>query len=502
MDLFLQKTIDNIRHGKRPSGRTIEKITLDNDIISMFPFTTNLHQICYMLAHNVKQPPKCEHCKTKYASFKSISKGFGKYCSTDCYSSHLSSYNKENNSIKNKARSKKILASKKQILEDAKEYYTNNPVKISDVAEKFNLSYSTLRTFLNKNNVVKYTNQSLFKTENFLAQTDERITDIDFLRKCSEDGLSLKEVGKKLNVCPNTVRLYALKHNIKFHSHSKYEKEILSFIQKYDNTADKSRRIIAPYEIDIYSPKYNFGIEIHGEYWHSEDKVKNTYHLKKQSLAEQNNVKLIQIFSYEWETKEHIIKSMIGSFLGINEKVYARKLTFKEIDKADAKTFFEDNHLQGWLKCQVVFGLVDDFGEIMSAVSFGKPRYDKTCDYELLRFCNKLHTNVVGGFSKLMKNSQRQLNFKSIITYSHRRLFTGEVYRSANFMKVKENRPGYFWYNIKTGKILTRYKTQKHKLNTIKSEIEYMKSLGYRRVFDCGQLIYKYPMYYHRSLVS
>lgn len=501
MDLFLQKTIENIRHGRRPSGRTIEKINLSDDVLSMFPSISNIHQICYMLAHDMKHPPKCSHCKTKYASFKNIKKGFGKYCSSDCYSSHLSLQNKKNNHIRNKNRSKSLALSREQTLISAKEYYMNNPVKISGVAEKYKLPYSTIRDFLNKNNAVKYTNQSLFKTENFLSHTDERLNNIDFLRECSEKGLSLKEVGDELCVCANTVRIYALKYGIKFHSHSKYEKEILSFIQNYDASADKSRRIISPYEIDIFSPKYNFGIEIHGEFWHCEDKVRNTYHLKKQSLAEQNNVRLLQIFSHEWETKETIIKSMIGSFLGINKRVYARKLTFKEIDKSTARSFFDNNHLQGWLKCHIVFGLVDEFGELISAISFGKPRYDKTCDFELLRFCNKINTNVIGGFSKLISNSQKHLNFNSLITYSHRRLFTGSVYEKANFVKVRETRPGYFWYNIRSGKILTRYKTQKHKLNTTKSEIDYMKSLGYRRVFDCGQLIYKYSMK-DRSIVS
>jgi len=376
----------------------------------------------------------------------------------------------------------------------AKEYYINNDVKISDVAIKFSLPYYTIRKYLHDNGYTKKSNQSLHKTKNFTKNVDDRLFNKEYLLKCSKEKKSLRDVAKTLGVSPNTIRLYALKHNIKFDSDSQAERELLNFILQFDSCAGKTRQIIKPYEIDVFSSKYNLGIELHGEYWHCEDNVDIQYHLNKHKNAESKDIRLIQIYLHEWLDKKHILESMIMANIGKSKRIFARKLKFVELDKNDAKIFFEDNHLQGWLKCKFVYGLVDNDNTIYTAISFGKSRFHQECDYELLRYCNRLNYNVIGGFTKLMVNSQKILGYKSIVTYSHRRLFTGKVYEKFGFQKVNETRPGYFWYNTKTKDIKTRYSTQKHKLNTNMSEIEYMKSIGYRRVFDCGQNVYKYNM--------
>lgn len=124
----------------------------------------------------------------------------------------------------------------------------------------------------------------------------------------------------------------------------------------------------------------------------------------------------------------------------------------------------------------------------MSAISFGIPRYNKNYELELLRFCNKLNINVVGGFSKLFQNSIKQLNVNSIISYCDRRLFNGKIYELVQFKHLSNTAPSYFWY--KGYEIKSRYQTQKHKLNTDMTENQYMKSEGYNKVFDCGQKVY------------
>jgi DNA-binding transcriptional MerR regulator len=435
-----------------------------------------------------RQVPLCRECNINEVSF-SRQRGFTTFCSVKC---SLKYNNRNNNAVKNKKRSEKVNQERLEVLETAAQYYVDNTIKISDVSRMFSLPYSALRTYLSKNNLIKKSNQHIFKTKKFMDTVDERLVDEQFLKQCRDSGLSLKDVAKMLNVAPNTVRLYALEKNVRFDSETEAEREVLEFLKQYDPDTQKTRKVIKPYEIDVYSSKYNLGIEIHGEFWHNEDRAPIQYHLSKQKMAENNNIKLMQIYLYEWVAKKTILQSMILSNLGISHKVHARKLKFTKLDKKEAKSFFENNHLQGWLKCSHVFGLVDNNNEIMSAISFGKSRFDKSCDFELLRFCNKLGHNIVGGFSRLMVNAEKELNFSSIITYSHRRMFSGRVYEVYGFEKIKATRPGYFWYNIKNKNIIQRYSTQKHKLKTHLSEIEYMKMLDYRRVFDCGQFVYKY----------
>jgi hypothetical protein len=489
MNIYIEKIVESIKNSKKPSGKVVKQITLDEELMIKYKCDDAL-TICYMIAKNIESIPLCECCNNK-VSFKSTNKGFAKFCSVKC---RMKLYNKQANPIKNSKKSIFLHNSRVSVLEKAAHYYLNNNVRIVDVAEKFNLSYNIIRSFLRKNDYIKNNNQKYFKSKNFLQSVDEKLLSYEFLKKSAEDGLSLNDVAKTLNVAANTVRLYALKHNIKFNSDSQAERELLEFMKQYDTNSDKTRKIISPYEIDIFSEKYNLGIELHGEYWHCEDRVDIQYHLKKQKLSESKNVKLIQIYSNEWADKKDIIKSMILSNMNISERIYARKLNFVELNKKVAKEFFNKNHLQGWLKCVVSYGLIDDSGEIYSAISFGKGRFNKGADYELLRYCNKLNYTIIGGFTKLMVNSQKKMNFKSLITYSHRRLFTGKVYEKFGFTKINETRPGYFWYNINTKEIRTRYSTQKHKLDTNLSEIEHMKSLGFRRVFDCGQNVYKYEL--------
>jgi DNA-binding transcriptional MerR regulator len=488
MEMYVEKVVDAIRNSRKPSGRTISRIRLSEQLISKYHCDIPL-VVCYMIAKDIEQIPICKYCNTEKVSFYSIKKGFNLYCSVNC---RLKDYNQKTNNIKSKNRAKKLYETREKDMFLAKEYYQDNDVRINDASEKYNIPYSTLRTFLSKNNLVKSNNSTMFRMKNFDELSDNRLFDSNFLQSCVDKGLTLKNVGEILGCSANTVRMYALRHNIKFCGESQAEREILEFMKKFDSSAEKTRKIISPYEIDIFSARHNLAIELNGEYWHSEDKVGINYHLMKQQLAESKNVKMMQIYLHEWNMKREIIESMIMTNMNLNTRMFARKLKFQEIDKKKARIFFDQNHLQGWLKCSYVYGLVDKDENIYSAISLGKSRYDKDCDFELLRFCNLLHHSVIGGFNKLMSNAQKILNFNSIISYSHRRLFTGKIYETYGFERIRQTRPGYFWYNKKNAKILQRHSTQKHKLNTNLTEKKHMENLGYIRVFDCGQNVYKY----------
>ena len=80
----------------------------------------------------------------------------------------------------------------------------------------------------------------------------------------------------------------------------------------------------------------------------------------------------------------------------------------KEISSKDCSSFLDQNHIQGKLGAKVRLGLYYN-DELVSLMTFGALRKNlgqKSEDgsYELLRFCNKLNTNVVGGASKLFKH--------------------------------------------------------------------------------------------------
>jgi hypothetical protein len=226
------------------------------------------------------------------------------------------------------------------------------------------------------------------------------------------------------------------------------------------------------------------------------DKKLSAQHLKKTLACEEHGYKLLHIFENEWKAKRTIWESMISNMLGLSRRIYARKTTVKVITVQEARQFFNDTHMQGYVKSSLYIGLY--FGEdLVSCASFGKPRFSKG-DFEILRFSNALNTVVVGGFSKIMKYFERT-HSGTLISYANRRWSIGGVYERNGFEKVSTSRPNYFYWDGKTPLVLqSRNKFQKHKLkkeldlfDPELTESQNMYLNGYRRIWDCGNILYK-----------
>ena len=57
----------------------------------------------------------------------------------------------------------------------------------------------------------------------------------------------------------------------------------------------------------------------------------------------------------------------------------------------------------------------------------------KENEYELVRFCNKLNTSVIGGADKLLQYFIRTYQPKEIISYADRRWSQGRLYDKLKF---------------------------------------------------------------------
>lgn len=85
------------------------------------------------------------------------------------------------------------------------------------------------------------------------------------------------------------------------------------------------------------------------------------------------------------------------------EKIFARKCRAEKINGGSiVKDFLNSNHLQGWCVSKIDYGLFYN-DELVALMTFGKPRYNKKIDWELLRYCSKIDTQVIGGAGKLLK---------------------------------------------------------------------------------------------------
>lgn len=284
-----------------------------------------------------------------------------------------------------------------------------------------------------------------------------------------------------------------IQNHVSERSSSLAESNLFNWINT-ENKIHNDRSLIHPYELDIVLPDYKLAIEYDGVYWHNEDFRDKKYHLNKTTACENKGYTLFHIFDTD---DIDIWKSMINGKLGLNKRIYARKCCVKEIDYKIAKLFCTQNHLQGGCPSKINFGLFYE-DELIEVMTFGKSRFNKHYEFELLRLCSKKYYSIIGGASKLFKYFVKKYNPKSIISYANRRFSQGNIYNVLGFKYLNDSSPNY-WYFKNSGDrhLLSRNQCQKHKLskildtfNPLLSEVDNMKLNGYSRIFDCGNLVY------------
>jgi hypothetical protein len=274
---------------------------------------------------------------------------------------------------------------------------------------------------------------------------------------------------------------------------STLHQEVIDYIKPHAQMNINDRDIIRPNELDIYIPQSKLAIEVHGDYWHSwhpndgilEDKQK---HVLKFNECDRAGIKLLQIFEHEWnsERASSIWQSIIGYHINIaNNICYARNCDLSTETKCFS--FLNENHLQGYKHAQVELGLWNN-QELISAMTFNK---HSKYEWEIVRFATKKNHVVVGGASRLFSNFVKIYKPNSILTFADRRYSNGSVYKKLGFEIIGTTEPGYVY--IDHGKILSRYKCQKHKLKKLlpiyddkKSESENMFANKYRRLYNAG----------------
>jgi len=113
--------------------------------------------------------------------------------------------------------------------------------------------------------------------------------------------------------------------------------------------------------------------------------------------------------------------------------------------------------------------------------------------YEMLRFCNKLNINVVGGASKLFKYFIKKFSPIEVISYADRSWSQGNLYEKLGFELHSKTRPNYYY--VINGVRNHRFNFRKDKLvkegfDQSKTEHEIMLERKIYRIYDSGQLKY------------
>jgi hypothetical protein len=272
---------------------------------------------------------------------------------------------------------------------------------------------------------------------------------------------------------------------------SSFEIEVGLFLKEIDISFISNDRVeLCGLELDYYIPDIRIAIECNGVYWHNELFKSKDYHINKTKECLDKGIGLLHIWEDDWLNKKDIIKSILKNRLGLTpNKIWARSCEIKKVSTKEYREFLEKNHIQGYSSSSYNIGLYYN-EELVSLMTFGWRRTNNKREYELIRFCNKLNTNVIGSASKLFNYFIKSNNIEKIVSYSDISLFNGYLYGKLGFSKVSLSEPNYFW--VVDGIRRHRYNFSKRKLvsqgyDPNKTEVEIMNDRGYWRVFSTGQ---------------
>ena len=435
---------------------------------------------------------RCLHCG-KETKFYGYYKGYAKFCCLKHQQKSEYVRNKIIESFKTRDVDKENEKRKKTCL---KKYGVNSAGKISKSINKAKIR-NKAKAIQNINNIINELGQKISLVE-YLNKSEVRY----YCEVCKQffeldSQILYDRYRNKENIC-------LICNPFGFDGISKLENELKDFI-KINYTGLillNDRNILKGKELDIYLPDLKIAFEFNGIEWHNEKYKDKNYHLDKTNKCEEKGIHLVHIYEDDWVFKQDIVKSRILNLLGKSKKIFARKTEIKEVSYKDSKEFLEKNHIQGNCVSKIRLGLYYD-NELVSLMTFGKLRKclgNKSGKglFELIRFCNKLNTTVVGGAQKLFKHFLREFTPKEVISYADRSWTMNNgntLYDKIGFKLYHISKSNYYY--IVNRRREGRFKYRKNVLveqgfDVNKSEHEIMLKRGLFRIYDSGSIKYEF----------
>lgn len=204
----------------------------------------------------------------------------------------------------------------------------------------------------------------------------------------------------------------------------------LSHIEKEDYIEINARKNIRIYPIE---DAINYRIPLKG----TSDGVPKEYFRKITIENEENNIHTFWIKPWEWEgRKRNVLKSAILCAAGkIENRFYGRDCEVKEVTNSELREFLNNNCFYGYRSASLSLGLYlkkdkGSFkkGTLLMVITFGNAFYGKgKYDLEIIRSSTLLNSQVIGGFSKMLKNfiidyptikiGKKEINWNTICFY-------------------------------------------------------------------------------------
>lgn len=273
------------------------------------------------------------------------------------------------------------------------------------------------------------------------------------------------------------------------------ELELLEYVKSLGVLARSDRTVLSGRELDVLVPEHGIAFEFNGLYWHSDEFKTPTYHRNKSRDALAQGVRLIHIWEDEWKYKRGIVERMIARKLGLSSepRLNARSLTLTRVALADARTFLEENHIQGFASGSAYLGLADDSG--VHALMVLKKRTD--AEWELVRFATS--AIVRGGHSRLFKwFLQMHPGVSRVVTFADNDVSDGGLYETCGFVRERELAPDYRY--VVGDKRVHKFNYRKARFRDDPellfedglTERELADLNGLKRIWDGGKALYAY----------
>lgn len=381
--------------------------------------------------------------------------------------------------VNNPMQSKEVIKTREENMMNKYGFTNNKYIGVENLEDFMNLSKLLKKKEMDTSQLCKY-----FNVKRDKMQREIREQDVALLVKNYDTPISLKE--------------------------DKF-KEFIKERFPYINVIINDRKVLKGRELDFYFPDISLAVEIspsrthntkHG--YNGSPGVSKDYHINKFLGCSSKGIELITIF--DWHDWDKLLEMIASKLQGVNERVYARKTTYKE-DTEITKASFE--LLSNWhiLDLPSNFKRANDVSKLIyEGETIGIALWTKTSNdskVELKRLVFKPGVSVIGGTSKLIKNYlSNHKHIKEVMTYSDCDLGQGNVYDTLGFELTEESRPQLNYYNVYYKKhvkhlslvmqgadrLLANFPNYEHvgMGEGLPSNQEILDSYGFLQVYDCG----------------
>ena len=253
-----------------------------------------------------------------------------------------------------------------------------------------------------------------------LKVTGYNINKHKWICKCS-CGNTVEVYGQHLRV--GDTRSCGCKYGISESTYRSYiEEEIVDFIKgiyKGEISTNVRGLLSNNMEVDIYLKELGIAFEINGTFWHNDEHKNIRYHQNKVIELSNKGIRLVHIYEYEWRNQVEQIKRFINNVISKDKEIiYARNTEVIEIDSSVAKQFESKYHLQGYAKSEINIALRGKDDRLLGIMTFGKPRFNRHEEWEIIRLAYADNICIIGGTQKMFNYFENKFKPSDIITYA------------------------------------------------------------------------------------